>query len=293
MGIRSLATLVLVTVLLAGCLGGGDPERTEDGTTGDQAPTTSTTGSNAGETDEGTTGNGTGGQDDDPSASDPPSGDTDGTRKPSPPQEQEKDDPDELRRPGDYALLPYRENRDTIVRLDVPAWKEGDRWTWTWDVLAPCQAGPGGSEVPFEYSDVVGPEATVHDVPVYKVERTVTCGEEVESVHDITFLQDHLVPIEDDGYVARLLLFPLEDGKRWVWMNGDGLNHTSEITYLPNYLWDGKVVVAWKVVTEHESGRFVQERVFSDTVDNLLTTQDRFDGAPVADGKLKSYQRAS
>ncbi|MBW3581621.1 MAG: hypothetical protein KY455_00840 [Euryarchaeota archaeon] len=295
MGTRSLATLVLATTLLAGCLGGG-PQSANDDPDGTEALTstgTPTSGADVSGTDKETTGDDPDEGDGGTSSDDQGSDTGNDTREPSPPQEQEKSNPDELERPGDYALLPYRKDRDTTVRLDVPEWKTGDRWTWTWDVLAPCQAGPGGSEVPYEYSDKVGLMRWEHGVAAYDVERTVTCGEETASQHDLTFLEEHLVPIEDDGYVARLLLFPLEDGKRWIWMNGDGHNHTSEISYLPQYIWNGKVVTAWKVVSEHESGRFVQERVFSDHADNLLATQDRFDGAPVAEGRLKSFQRAS
>lgn len=182
--------------------------------------------------------------------------------QPPPPDQQRVDDPDEVDRPGEYAILP-RASDHKDESWSVPSWKKGDAWRYEHKVHA---AAGGGVTV--EVTDKVSGTGTIWDTDIYLLTRTEhDCkAEGGDCERRLNFTQADLVEIEDNGYIEHTFVFPLQDGKRWVFARSDGKGGVSKVhaeaRHVPDYLWPGttKQVEAWRIVLEYEGEGNVEQK---------------------------------
>lgn len=220
----ALSLLLVLTVLLSGCTGGpaGDGGDGDDGTDGEDG--TSPT----------------------------PTSPTGRENNVVPPKEQRVDDPDDVDRPGEYALLEPAEKKSDAT-WKVPTWKTGDTWRYRHHIAAGTTCDP-------ETEDEVTGTGTSWEVDVYHVERTeIDCKDgSTVGTKELEFTKSDLLEIAHNGYIEHVLLFPFEDGQRWVFARDDGRGGASKATaiarYEANYQWPGttELVKAWRVIVEYE-----------------------------------------
>lgn len=245
MRLRSiLLVLILLGTGLAGCTTPGD----DPGDGSDDADAVD------GQDDDA----GTGGAQD-PSPDDPE--DPPRTRGP-PPKEQQVDDPSDIKEPGQYAFLPRADDAKE-VSWDVPDWTTGDTWHWESHAPGAAAATPGGKVS--ETKHRVTGAGTNWEIPIHHISQTTYDHEGKERRTDpLEYTQGHLTKLEEDGYIEHVFLFPLEDGKRWVYGTGDRSGDltkvTAEVRHDPDHLWQGASIEAWSVHLVYDGDNGVEMR---------------------------------
>ncbi len=297
---------LMLTATMGGCLDLGEPRdgATEgDATTGagDDDGTAGSAGTETGTaTDAQTDGDGAGeaGETNDTSPSDerPPE-----DREPAPAEEAEAPTEDDLDRPGEYAMRPSREDRRTDVVAAAPAWTDGDTWSYEldhlgWDYACTLGDPPQPATQHPVQQHTVSSSTTVRGLDAYRTTLSYTdCAGRTSDPFTVNRTHSDLEPIGDDGYVGHNLKFPLEDGKRWAYLDRFSKKVGVEITYVDAYEWDDKTTPAWHVVSTTEDGQTSwTHRWFVESVENLVLLEvhvnesdatsciDRVDGNCVA-----------
>lgn len=181
----------------------------------------------------------------------------------APPNEQLQDSPEDIDRPGEYAMLP-KGNANSAVTTQVPTWSDDARWTHRTKTYAGTSCD--------QKTTVVGSD-TFYEVPVFLVDQEVSnCGERGgQTADDQPRWKDHLMKINEDGCVDHELVFPLEDAKRWRYRPCSS-NTTIDVTldYKPNYLYNLKSVAAWHVMMTYASGSLTIEKWYGIEAQNYL-----------------------
>lgn len=271
------ACLLFLVMVFSGCTafepreGEGDQASPGDGTT---APGTGTG------TDGDTTTDDDAGTEDDTeteSPTPPPPADD-----PAPPGDREEDSPEDVDRPGEYALLPYRADRDEDARLEVPTWGAG--WSWTWSLWHVGQESIPGCGLPTSqrpgYTHAYAGTGQAEGIDVYTLEETgFDCAGETTRETTANASRDHLLQVDPSGMVEWHWIFPFEDGKRWLYQNSRGHNITVEMTWLEAYEHDGETVKAWRAVsTDTESDSNTTNTFwFGEAARNMLLREIRTD----------------
>lgn len=181
-------------------------------------------------------------------------------REPSdvaPPSEQRVADPSELEKPGQYAILP-RASDAKDREWSVPDWTTGD--TWIWENSSPFTPG----DTTRDELEVIGSDEA-WEIGVYEVEKIHTDKDgdarEPEAAH---YTHASLVELHDDGYIEHVHLFPLEDGKRWVYAvpaAGGGITKvTAEARHVPDHMWKTERIEAWSIRAEYEGDSNLEVR---------------------------------
>jgi hypothetical protein len=233
-----IALLVMVT-LLAGCLDNpADDPASGGGNGGDDRPpagggNTPAAGGDGGSGPNDPGSNGTGSE----PGEDPPSTPT----GPAHPSTQRKDSVDEITRPGEYA---EREKRpgSTDAQWTVPSWSTGDWWRWKVGTGTNCIA---------ELKETVTGTGNHLGVALYTLRNdNLHCGNgDVYKESSLNRTRAHLTRFAADGYIDHELLFPLADGKRWVYMNAGSELVELEVTHRPAYTFGLETVEAWQITS--------------------------------------------
>lgn len=238
------AMLLLTLSLLAGCLGTDPPET---GDTADHGPSEDpAAGPDGAGPDDPGDGDGAAGSNGDGGADEaPPGAEPADEPEPAPPGEQRKQRREDIERPGEYAITA----EGAGARWDVPAWKRDD--TWRWRVLV-----AGGTQCAAEMEETVTGTTRDGDVPLYALDnRNYECDDATPYRESrLQRTAEHLTRYGADGYIDHELLFPLRDGKKWVYMNSDEALTEAAVAHRPNHVFDLQVVEAWRV-TFHYTGR--------------------------------------
>jgi hypothetical protein len=199
-------------------------------------------------------------------------------REAAAPPLQQRDHPEDLDRPGEFAILPKREGA-TDATWEVPTWEKGYWWRYEnrhneyhslcdYDNSAPALA----EQIIYQEVTDVG-EMTGSDpdwtLPVYELDTTRICTNQPITNLELNYSQDHLTFVRDTeghrlhGYTAHKLLFPLEDGKQWVYVGDNRRFYQAEVTYHPEYDFNGEPTEAWQVTVKFErSGRTIVEHTY-------------------------------
>ncbi len=212
---------------------------------------------------------------------------------PAHPGEQQKDDPNAVLCPGEYAIT----DEGTGEGWEVPEWDTGDWWRLEFHNYPgpPCSPSADYSR-PWYRETVQGSDTANGEdwaVEVHEMEvTTALCMEESMTSEELTRTKPHLNKIGEagKGYVEHELLFPLADGKKWVYRDSNGDRVEAEVAYLGDFTAHEST---WRIKMEHENeqapqithyidedvGFWVQQEfVFEDEDDIRLLLMEWHDG---------------
>ncbi len=155
------------------------------------------------------------------------SGPPEGCNGPSPPDEQEKENLDEIECPGDFVIT----HEGLGEAWAGPTWEPGDWWKYeAHGEGIGCEPGDQ-YEHPWMQESVEGTATAGEpdqewEVPTFDMKLvSVTCDDEEQETEHAMRTQEHLTLIEDAGpavgYIDHELLLPLTDGKKWTYMDLD------------------------------------------------------------------------
>ncbi len=293
--VHIVALLLLVATPLTGCLEvpDGKPEPGEESDRFDQSDSsqdgqTGSSDPSAGDDKEGR--NDTDGEGN--ASSDASNGEADDGRVAAPPPLQQQDHPEDVVRNAQFAFLPKRENA-TDARWELPSWEVGYWWDFEYrheEYHSLCDETGQNPDLPEQrWRQEVKDEAEVNgtqpdwSVPVFTMELTQFCADEPPGSFEINRSQDHLTRIHSSpphrerhhGHIEHETLFPLEDGKRWVFMGDNHRLKEAEVTHRPDFNFSGESVEAWEVtITWEQVGKRTLRTYFGVEVGWILRQEE-------------------
>lgn len=198
----------------------------------------------------------------------------------APPEEHEVGSVDEIRCAGQYTVR----NEGSGESWSVPTWEVGDYWVYELEVMGQC----------VQQKLTVGDTGVLLNMSVYELDMEgMDCdGEPSGRPSSETRTQDDLNKIQQNGYIEYHALFPLREGKSWVYMNTGGhLIEIDSVAFDPNYHHSGiSLVEAWHVEwTVSNMGTEVRyKQTWGEGVKNLLRQEIEYDTLTIVQKLVES-----
>ncbi len=165
---------------------------------------------------------------------------------PAHPDDHRVESRDEIRCPGHYAILdPGGGNT-----WEVPSWEEGDWWKYQRNQDGTCHE---------LFMETVSGTDTAWNQSIYVVDIEASdCDGTLENAFAQNRTQHSLSEFagarwnegSGHGYINHNVVFPLNEGKRWAYMNAARNVVDVDVSYRPNYLFGTEMVEAWYVHVE-------------------------------------------
>lgn len=181
------------------------------------------------------------------------------------PREQRVDGKDDVRCPGQFTVT----QQGSGPAWDVPAWETADWWRYETQI-------PGYSACHQKEERVVATDGSRSGVLVYQMElEKFDCDGEPQGNGLATLYRtkEGIMELLQDGFIEHQAVFPLKEGKQWVYMARNGhLVEIGSVTHDTSHLFGTKTVEVWHVewTVKTDRGTVEFEQTWSVDVKNLL-----------------------
>ncbi len=163
----------------------------------------------------------------------------------APPSEQHEEDCRDVDRAGEWCERPWTARSDR--KSAAPLWRAGNRWRY--EVEVPLAAA--SMKCNMEHEDQVTGTGSSAGLAVYALDRIQfdhkECDGSVLRESPINYTRSDLLLVRDDGYIEHEFVFPLEDGKRWMYRIAGNATVEAELRFVPGYRHGLSFVDAWQV----------------------------------------------